>query len=377
MKAVSKGIARHESGVLYFRKRVDGKIVVKSLGTRDLTEAKKILFEKGVEGILSQAAGVFRDWTNPSPQPTPSSQTPTLPCLPVSAETQAPLIPPLKEALEEHHNTMIILSKGAKETAERSIRIIKTHCSSFHDFSCIKIWNAYRDGGRGGKGGGKLTSAANHLRVHLNHFVPWAVARGYLTAVEKEELKRIPKIRVNPRVIRVPEPEQVDELIKMVETEHPVGSQFLRFLAVTGLRRGAATMLQWRDFDYAARTMAVKLKAKHGYRVVIIPMTAEAIQVVRDRQETGVKKPWDLGTKEFEVIERRLKKFAKGLELDLTYFHAFRHYFASRCLLAGMTVQEVAKLLGHSDGGVTVLKSYAHICDQHLKNAVSTLRLAA
>jgi hypothetical protein len=47
MKAVSKGIARHESSILYFRKRVQGKIVVKSLGTRDLTEAKKILFEKG------------------------------------------------------------------------------------------------------------------------------------------------------------------------------------------------------------------------------------------------------------------------------------------------------------------------------------------
>ena len=41
----------------------------------------------------------------------------------------------------------------------------------------------------------------------------------------------------------------------------------------------------------------------------------------------------------------------------------------------GLTVQEVAKLLGHSDGGVLVLKTYGHICGEHLRNAVLRLRL--
>ena len=37
-----------------------------------------------------------------------------------------------------------------------------------------------------------------------------------------------------------------------------------------------------------------------------------------------------------------MKRFAKDFEIDLTFFHAFRHYFAFRCLLSGFTVQHSA-----------------------------------
>lgn|GEM_PF-4842241 len=45
--------------------------------------------------------------------------------------------------------------------------------------------------------------------------------------------------------------------------------------------------------------------------------------------------------------------------------------------MAGLTVQEVATLLGHSDGGVLVLRTYGHICGEHLRKAVAGLRLAS
>ncbi len=76
-----------------------------------------------------------------------------------------------------------------------------------------------------------------------------------------------------------------------------------------------------------------------------------------------------------DLLERVMKRFAKGFEIDLTFFHAFRHYFASRCLLSGFTVQEVAKLLGHSDNGVLALKTYGHICSDHMKARLAGLRL--
>jgi len=92
-----------------------------------------------------------------------------------------------------------------------------------------------------------------------------------------------------------------------------------------------------------------------GGRVRVIPLSPEALEILRGWQT--LPRPWPLGIKELEVLERRMKRFAKGFGLGLTTFHCFRHYFASRALMAGLTVQEVADLLGHSDGGVLVLQT--------------------
>jgi integrase/recombinase XerC len=158
----------------------------------------------------------------------------------------------------------------------------------------------------------------------------------------------------------------------MVATEDADGAAFLRFLAATGLRRGGACGLTWRQIDFAAGTMEVRQK---GGRFRVIPLSSEALEILRGRQH--LPRPWPLGIKELEVLERKMKPFAKGLELDLTTYHSFRHYFASRALMAGLTVQEVSDLLGHSDGGVLVLQTYGHICGARLKNAVARLRVTA
>jgi integrase len=45
--------------------------------------------------------------------------------------------------------------------------------------------------------------------------------------------------------------------------------------------------------------------------------------------------------------------------------HSVRHYFATRCLEAGIPVQTVASYLGHRDKGKLLLEVYAHICEKH------------
>jgi integrase len=141
---------------------------------------------------------------------------------------------------------------------------------------------------------------------------------------------------------------------------------------VTGLRRGGAIGLEWQDIDLELGQMVVRQK---GGRQDVIPMTLEARELLASRRH--LPRPFSYGIKELEVLERRMKRFAKGLDIDLNTFHAFRHYFASRCLLSNLTVPETSKLLGHNDGGTLVLKTYGHLCGQHLKDAVNGLRLAS
>jgi integrase len=363
MKAVERNISRHENGNLYFVARRRGRLFWRSLRTKDLAQARRMVREEGIKGLAESKAPKAAPSGSPSPEALHESheilQKPNLPAVSIS------------EALTEHDRGLILMSAGAEEMAARGRRVVERYYRDWDGFSPVEIWNSYRRSGVKLRGE-EFTSAANHLRWYLRKFVPWAVTRGLVPAEVEEELARIPKIKVPPRRIRVPEPIQVDEFLRMVATEDLGGAAFLRFLAATGLRRGGACGLTWRHIDFAAGTMEVKQK---GGRVKVIPLSPEALEVLQGRREFP--RPWPYGIKELEVLERKMKRFAKGLDLDLTTFHSFRHYFASRALMAGLTVQEVADLLGHSDGGVLVLQTYGHICGERLKNAVSNLRLTA
>jgi integrase len=162
----------------------------------------------------------------------------------------------------------------------------------------------------------------------------------------------------------------VGEFLAMVESEDEDGAAFLRFLGSCGLRLTGARLLNWQAIDFEMKTMTVMMKRKVEK---VLPLTPEAYSVLLTHK--GRERPWEFDDAEISKLMKRMKRFAKGYDMDLRYFHAFRHYFASRCLLAGLTVQEVADLLGHSDNGQLVLKTYGHLCREHLKTAVARLRM--
>lgn len=352
MKALERNISRHSNGNLYFVARRSGRLVVRSLGTKSLVQARRTVAEEGVRGL-----SLGRE--------------------PAAPAERGGLVNPLLDlegALKEHDRGLVLVSHGSREMADRAKRAVLRFAGGWEGFSPVQVWKDYRASGleRGPKR--ELTSAANHLTWYLRKFVPWAVSRGYLAPEMLEELEKLKKLPTNSRRIRVPSPAQVDELLRMVGTEDEDGAEFLRFLACSGLRLRGATGLAWRDVDFAGKTIVVRQK---GGKEKVIPAAPEALEILQGRKDKGFGRPFGLDQNALERLERRLKRFAKGLDLDLEYFHAFRHYFASRALMAGLTVQEVATLLGHSDGGVLVLKTYGHICGEHLRQAVSNLRLAS
>ncbi len=360
VKSIEPNISKHENGTFYFVARRKGKLTVKSLQTKDLAEARRKIREIGTIGLS----------TAREPGPPLACRSVPLRTATVEVKPTAPVMA-LEEALAAHDSGLVLLSAGTREMAARGKRAIARFATGWANFEPVRIWSEYRATGIG-RQGKELGSAANHLRWYLMKFVPWSVKRGFLGEDALESLAKIPRLKVNPRRIRVPSAAVVGEFLAMVESEDADGGAYLRFLTSTGLRRSGAADLAWSDIDFAEGTMAVTQK---GGRKKVIPMTPEAVAVLRGRH--GLPRPWAMDIKAIERLERRMKRFAKGLGIDLTTFHAFRHYFASRCLLAGLTVQEVATLLGHSDGGVLVLQTYGHICGAHLRQAVAGLRLAS
>lgn len=123
-------------------------------------------------------------------------------------------------------------------------------------------------------------------------------------------------------------------------------------------------------------------------RVVAVPenITAELRRLKREQAEALLR----LGVRqdgETEVCRRggdgvmttplsvtnAFSRLAKRLGLPLATFHGLRHAHASELLRAGVPVHIAAERLGHSDGGMLLLKTYAHVTPDAARDAAKRI----
>lgn len=365
MRAVEKNISRHENGTLYYVARVNGYLQVKSLRTKEIKEAK--------ERLRQIVAGAFNSVKPVAPVATRTVtrvtcdrslsegnlfNPPSVP-VPVPEVTLADAVTIFKDA-------QIFKCKGTKDMLVRGCKLVLEHSKDLASFNPVAVWSAYRSTGVG--------SGCNHLRWCLRRFVKFGIKRRWFAYTLQEDLQQIPLIKVNPRHIRIPSLKVVDEFLLMVESEDKEAADFLRFLASSGLRRSGGNLLRWEDVDFTEGLLRVLQKRS---KISMTPLTAEALAILRELKNEGKECPFGFGERRLKQILRRMKKFAKGFEIDLTFFHSFRHYFASRALMSGLGVQEVAALLGHADCGQLVLRTYGYLTSEHLRKQVSRLRLTS
>jgi integrase len=136
----------------------------------------------------------------------------------------------------------------------------------------------------------------------------------------------------------------------------------IRFLALTGWRRGEAVGLRWRDVDLATRTTRLA-ETKTGSS--IRPLSRRACDLLREQPRGAVEDlvfPPSRGETTMTGLPRFLAKVVKaaGLPQDVTA-HTLRHSFASVAADGGASELTVAALLGHRAGSVTA--RYVHSAD--------------
>ena len=210
MQAIERNLARHGNGTIYLIVRRNGRLHRLSLKTKDLNFARQLLREVGIERLLERTSLALKSRLVRNSTPGPEATSPTISTSPTKngEGSISPTIPcavarpDLATALDDHDRHLVLMSHGTREMAHRGNKTVRRFCKSWETFSSVAIWNAYRQTGihRHGK---ELSSAANHLRWYLRKFVPWAVEKGYLPKDAPTELKKIPRIKVNPRQIRV------------------------------------------------------------------------------------------------------------------------------------------------------------------------------
>lgn len=155
--------------------------------------------------------------------------------------------------------------------------------------------------------------------------------------------------------------------------------QFFKVLYLTGLRKDELLNLKWSNVNFEQEQITVTsddsftTKTK---RSRVIPMHQEVVRLLKNRvgihpvycftspnanTKLGVDKP-------YHAIKRTLNKL--GLSGDV---HKFRHTFASHLVMAGVSLETLAELLGHSK--IETTQIYAHLSPNFKGLEINKLRL--
>ena len=137
----------------------------------------------------------------------------------------------------------------------------------------------------------------------------------------------------------------------------------------TGLRRGELLALHWESIDFDRRILTVEGGTTKNRQTRHVPLNDEATRVLRRwREQTN------RGRRVFEVntgFKTAWAALLKRAKITNFRWHDLRHHFASRLVQAGVPLNTVRDLLGHSS--VAMSLRYAHLAPDQRREAVAKL----
>jgi integrase len=212
------------------------------------------------------------------------------------------------------------------------------------------------------------------LRTVLNH----AVTSGYLQVSPVRRFSRGSYLLPEPRPKRPPPLASNAEAARLLEVLRAGWRDWFglfAFLLLTGARRGEAGGLQWTDIDLARRLVIIRRSysapTKNG-RARTVPISTELASILvehRTRDRWGgdlVFKHPDTG----ETLTPNVKigdildDACKASGIPKMRVHDLRHAHASLWLMAGGSLADVQRNLGHSTPVLTS-EMYGHIAEDH------------
>ncbi|MFL9936306.1 tyrosine-type recombinase/integrase [Paraburkholderia sp. RL18-103-BIB-C] len=141
----------------------------------------------------------------------------------------------------------------------------------------------------------------------------------------------------------------------------------------TGMRKGELFALQWADVDLELRTIHVQRGTTKDDERRDIPITDELLECLKAWKPLA-HRVYVFGNKETDApitdVSSAWEALLEAAEITRFRFHDCRHDFASRIVQAGVDLNRVRVLLGHSD--IKTVLRYAHLSPDHLHDAINT-----
>lgn len=231
----------------------------------------------------------------------------------------------------------------------------------------------------------KATTINRHLAA-LRSYSAWAKATGSAVYNPAEGIKGIAHQKHAPKWLDRKEQAAViresERRIQAAKTE-PAKRQALRdhcilvFLLNTGLRVSELTALEAEDITLSERKGELRVRAGKGIKERVIPLNEACRKAIRSwygvrtAAQFGKVFTTQRGSATTRAIQSILESIGKAARVDNLTPHVARHTFAKNLVNAGVSLEKVAMLLGHSSLDTTLVYTTPGMRD--LEKAVGTL----
>ena len=275
----------------------------------------------------------------------------------------------LREFLEERYFPWAHENLKSAREVERSIRVtfaplLDRQVADLTVQDVEKVLSSCRK-----KGNKNIT--LNRKTVHLKAALNWGVKHAFLESNPLARLSRKQETDSTPKLRYL---SQEEEQRLMAALAH--APDYLRVMVVislkTGIRRGALFSLEWRDIDFTHRTLHVRGEICKTGKGRIIPLSESTLQVLRNwGPGEGLIFPSPRTGGRFDNVKSAWERVLRDAAVENFRWHDLRHTFASRLVMAGVDLNVVRELMGHSDLKMTL--RYAHLAPEAKSRAVELL----
>lgn len=194
----------------------------------------------------------------------------------------------------------------------------------------------------------------DNVRRNISSFFTWLEEEDYII---KSPMRRIHKIKTVKTIKEVISDEEIEKMRD--------GCRNLRDLAIidllysTGIRIGELVRLDIDDIDFEERECIVFGKGDKERRVYFDAKTKiHLLGYINSRSDTNpalfVTLDAPYNRLKISGIEIRLRRLGRELGINKVHPHKFRRTMATRAIDKGMPVEQVQKLLGHSQIDTTM-----------------------
>lgn len=212
---------------------------------------------------------------------------------------------------------------------------------------------------------GKTT--IDNLRRNISSFFSWLEEEDYIL---KSPMRRIHKIRSKKVVKKVITDEEIERLRDGCTCLRDVA--MIDLLYSTGIRVGELVRLNVSDINFNERECVVFGKGDKERRVYFDAKAKIHLQdYLNSRNDDNpalfvtLDRPFD--RLKISGVEIRLRELGRSLNLEKIHPHKFRRTMATRAIDKGMPIEQVQKILGHSQIDTTM--QYAIVNQNNVKAA--------
>ena len=207
----------------------------------------------------------------------------------------------------------------------------------------------------------------DNIRRNISSFFTWLEEEDYII---KSPMRRIHKIKTTKTVKEVISDEEIEKMRDKCKNLRDLA--IIDLLYSTGIRIGELVRLNIDDIDFEERECIVFGKGDKERRVYFDSKTKiHLTDYINSRFDTNpalfvtLDAPYD--RLQISGVEIRLRHLGRELGINKVHPHKFRRTMATRAIDKGMPIEQVQKLLGHSQIDTTM--HYAIVNQTNVKVA--------